>query len=133
MNENIRSGRRTPGISCRPGHSPVTIYRSTPPEAQSADSTENATLDLPLPARNFAATQKVLLIVLAASIIIPLACLCIYGYYDLQRRFSDADELTERLTRVANEHALKVMDLNQQMERRIVDMLGDSNDADIRL
>ncbi|SAK52122.1 sensor histidine kinase/response regulator [Caballeronia calidae] len=96
------------------------------------DSTETATLDLPLPARNFAWTRKMLLLVLAASIVIPLACLCIYGYYDHQRRFADAQELTERLTRVANEHALKVIDLNQQLETRIVDLLGDSDDASIR-
>ncbi|SAK64549.1 periplasmic sensor hybrid histidine kinase [Caballeronia hypogeia] len=93
------------------------------------DSTETATFDLPLPARNFASMRRVLLLVLGASILIPLACLCIYGYYDHQRRFADAQELTERLTRVADEHALKVIDLNEQLETRIADQLGDSNDA----
>ncbi|WP_250453267.1 ATP-binding protein [Caballeronia sp. ATUFL_M2_KS44] len=92
---------------------------------------ENGTLDLPLPSRNFALTRRVLLLVLAASVLVPLACLCIYGYYDFQRRFADAEELTERLARVANEHALKVLDLNQQLETRVVDMLGDSDDANI--
>jgi len=93
--------------------------------------TENGTLDLPLPSRNFALTRRVLLLVLAASVLIPMACLCIYGYYDYQRRFADAEELTERLARVANEHALKVLDLNQQLETRVVDTLGDSDDANI--
>lgn len=92
---------------------------------------ETATFDLPLPTRNFAWTRRVLLLVLAASVLIPLACLGVYGYYDFQRRYADAEELTERLARVANEHALKVMDLNQQLEARIVDMLGDSDDAAI--
>ncbi|MDR5762637.1 ATP-binding protein [Caballeronia sp. LZ035] len=96
------------------------------------DSTETATYDLPLPARNFASTRKMLLLVLATSIVLPLACLALYGYYDLQRRFSDAEDFTERLTRVADEHALKVIDLNQQLETRIVDLLGDSNDDAIR-
>jgi signal transduction histidine kinase len=95
------------------------------------NSSETATLDLLLPARNFAQTRRVLWFVLAASILIPLACLSIYGYYDFQRRYADAQELTERLTRVADEHALKVLDLNQQLEARIVDMLGDSDDANI--
>ncbi|WP_277183774.1 hybrid sensor histidine kinase/response regulator [Caballeronia sp. BR00000012568055] len=94
-------------------------------------SSETATLDLPLPTRNFALTRRVLLLVLAASVLIPLACLSIYGYYDIQRRYVDAEELTERLSRVANEHALKVLDLNQQLEARVVDMLGDSDDANI--
>ncbi|WP_321801284.1 hybrid sensor histidine kinase/response regulator [Caballeronia sp. J97] len=96
------------------------------------NSTETATLDLPLPARNFASMRKMLLLVLCASVLIPLACLCIYGYYDHQRRFAEAQELTERLTRVANEHAQKVFDLNQQLETRIVDLLGDSDDALIK-
>jgi signal transduction histidine kinase len=95
------------------------------------NSTETATLDLPLPTRNFALTRHVLLFVLCASVLIPLACLSIYGYYDYQRRYTDAAELSERLSRVANEHALKVLDLNQQLEARIVDMLGDSDDAAI--
>nr|WP_087086510.1 hybrid sensor histidine kinase/response regulator [Caballeronia catudaia] len=76
--------------------------------------------------------RKLLLLVLAVSIVIPLACLGIYGYYDHERRFADARELTERLTRVANEHALKVIDLNQQLETRIVDLLGDSDDATVK-
>ena len=99
---------------------------------QRLDSTETATLDLPLPARNFASMRGMLLLVLTASVLIPLACLCIYGYYDHERRFADARELTERLTRVADEHALKVVDLNQQLETRIVDLLGDSDDASIK-
>ncbi|MDR5856719.1 ATP-binding protein [Caballeronia sp. LZ062] len=94
--------------------------------------TETGTFDLPLPSRNFSLTRRVLLLVLAASIVIPLACLGIYGYYDYQRRFADAGELTERLARVANEHAQKVLDLNQQLESRVVDMLGDSDDAGIK-
>nr|WP_087039304.1 hybrid sensor histidine kinase/response regulator [Caballeronia arvi] len=64
--------------------------------------------------------RKLLLLVLAVSIVIPLACLGIYGYYDHERRFAE------------NEHALKVIDLNQQMETRIVDLLGDSDDATVK-
>ncbi|SAK87842.1 integral membrane sensor hybrid histidine kinase [Caballeronia fortuita] len=96
------------------------------------DSTETATFDLPLPARHFASTRRVLLLVLCASVVVPLTCLCIYGYYDHQRRLAEARELTERVTRVADEHALKVIDLNEQLETRVVDLLGDSNDARIK-
>jgi signal transduction histidine kinase/CheY-like chemotaxis protein len=84
-----------------------------------------------LPTRNFALTRRVLMLVLGASICIPIACLAIYGYYDFQRRYTDAADLSERLSRVADEHALKVLDLNQQLEARIVDLLGDSDDAGI--
>ena len=92
------------------------------------NSTETATFDLPLPSRNFAETRRVLLLVLIGSILIPLACLAVYGYYDYQRRVSNADDLVERVVRVANEHAVKVIDLNQQLVTRIVDMLGESDD-----
>lgn len=95
------------------------------------NSTETATFDLPLPSRNFAETRRVLLLVLIGSILIPLACLAVYGYYDYQRRVSNADDLVERVVRVANEHAVKVIDLNQQLVTRIVDMLGESDDDSI--
>lgn len=96
------------------------------------NSTETANFDLPLPSRNFAATRRVLLVVLVASILIPLVCLVAYAYYDFERRVAAADEMVERVTRVADEHALKVMDLNQQLETRIVDLLADNDDANIR-
>ncbi|CDY75388.1 FOG: PAS/PAC domain [Caballeronia glathei] len=96
------------------------------------NSTETANFDLPLPSRNFAATRRVLLVVLVASILIPLVCLVAYAYYDFERRVAAADEMVERMTRVADEHALKVMDLNQQLETRIVDLLADNDDANIR-
>ncbi|SAL77844.1 periplasmic sensor hybrid histidine kinase [Caballeronia terrestris] len=93
--------------------------------------TETATFDLPLPSRNFAETRRVLLLVLIGSILVPLVCLAVYGYYDYQRRIANADDLVERVVRVANEHAVKVIDLNQQLVTRIVDMLGESDDQNV--
>jgi hypothetical protein len=43
---------------------------------------------LPLPLRNFAATRRMLLVVLAASILFPVVFLLGYGYYDYQRRMT---------------------------------------------
>ncbi len=96
---------------------------------RSSESTATASLDLPLPSRNFDATRRVLQIVLAASILIPLLCLLGYGYYDYQRRIADADDVIDRLARVAQEHALKVFDLDNEMVARIVDLLGDADDT----
>ena len=81
---------------------------------------ERAVVDLPLPLRNFAATRRVLLVVLAASILFPLACLVGYGYLDYQRRIAESDDIIDRLARVTEEQAVKVLDLNQQMASRIV-------------
>ncbi len=95
-------------------------------------SHEPTALDLPLPSRNFSATRRILFVVLAAAVLIPLVCLIGYGYYDFQRRTADANDVIDRLVRVAQEHALKVLDLNNEMATRIVDLLDDSDDNEIR-
>jgi signal transduction histidine kinase len=93
---------------------------------------ERVAVDVPMPLRNFAATRRVLLIVLVVSIVFPLACLAGYGYFDYQRRIADSNDMIDRLARVTEEQAVKVLDLNQQMASRIVDLLGDDDDARIR-
>ncbi|MFM0566351.1 cache domain-containing protein, partial [Paraburkholderia sediminicola] len=93
---------------------------------------ERVAVDFPMPSRNFAATRRVLLIVLAVSIAFPLACLAGYGYFDYQRRIADSNDMIDRLARVTEEQAVKVLDLNQQMASRIVDLLGNADDAQIR-
>jgi hypothetical protein len=84
-----------------------------------------------LPLRNFAATRRMLLVVLAASILFPIVFLLGYGYYDYQRRMSESDDIADRVARVADEQAVKVLDLNREIATRIVEMLADSDDAHI--
>jgi signal transduction histidine kinase/CheY-like chemotaxis protein len=86
-----------------------------------------------MPSRNFTATRRVLVTVLIASILVPLLCVAGYGYFDYQRRIADAVNVVDRLTRVAQEHALKIVDLNNEIETRILDLLGDSDDVKIRV
>ncbi|NYH27811.1 signal transduction histidine kinase/CheY-like chemotaxis protein [Paraburkholderia bryophila] len=93
---------------------------------------ERVAVDFPMPSRNFAATRRMLLIVLAVSILFPLACLAGYGYFDYQRRIADSNDMIDRLARVTEEQAVKVMDLNQQMASRIIDLLGNEDDAQVR-
>ncbi|WP_345891030.1 ATP-binding protein [Burkholderia sp. Ax-1724] len=93
---------------------------------------ERVAVDFPMPSRNFAATRRMLLIVLAVSIVFPLVCLAGYGYFDYERRIADADDVIDRLVRVTEEQAVKVLDLNRQMASRIVDLLGNSDDTQIR-
>ncbi|MFT4066597.1 ATP-binding protein [Paraburkholderia sp.] len=93
---------------------------------------ERVAVDLPMPSRNFAATRRMLLIVLAVSVLFPLVCLAGYGYFDYQRRIADANDMIDRLARVTEEQAVKVLDLNRQMASRIIELLGNSDDAQIR-
>jgi signal transduction histidine kinase/CheY-like chemotaxis protein len=93
---------------------------------------ERVAVDFPMPSRNFAATRRMLLIVLAVSILFPLACLAGYGYFDYQRRIADSNDVIDRLVRVTEEQAVKVLDLNQQMASRIVELIGTEDDAQIR-
>lgn len=94
-------------------------------------SSDSAALDLPLPLRNFAATRRMLLVVLAASILFPIVFLLGYGYYDYQRRMIESNDIADRVARVADEQAVKVLDLNREISTRIVEMLADSDDAQI--
>ncbi|MDE1179244.1 hybrid sensor histidine kinase/response regulator [Paraburkholderia sp.] len=93
---------------------------------------DNLELGLPLPSRNFQLTRRILRIVLIASILFPAGSLCVYEYFDYQSRLADANEAIDRLDRVAEEHAVKVLDLNQQMSARIIELLGDDDDELIR-
>ncbi|CAN7700093.1 ATP-binding protein [Caballeronia sp. LjRoot29] len=69
---------------------------------------------------------------LAISIIVPVIALSGYGYYDYQRRLTDAQDVIDRLARVADEQAVKVLDLNREMYERVLELLDESNDMQIR-
>jgi signal transduction histidine kinase/CheY-like chemotaxis protein len=101
------------------------VSMSGAPVAELADQ-------LPLPSRDFAATRKILYILLAISVIVPALCVGGYGYYDYQRRYQDAITGSDRTARIAEEQALKVMDLNAELVSRVCDLLGDRNDNQIQ-
>jgi signal transduction histidine kinase/CheY-like chemotaxis protein len=91
-----------------------------------------STHDLPLPVRNFAATRRALSIVFAASVLVPLLCLLGYGYFSFERTVTEAGDIIDRLSRVAEEQAAKVIDLNQAIGARVIDLLGEEGDTEIR-
>ncbi|CAD6561257.1 hypothetical protein ACFQ3P_37920 [Paraburkholderia sabiae] len=86
---------------------------------------------LPPPSRDFAATRKILLVLLAISVLVPVLCLGGYGDYDYQRRYQDAITSSDRTARIAEEQALKVMDLNAELVSRVSDLLGDRTDGQV--
>ncbi|MFP3646181.1 ATP-binding protein [Paraburkholderia sp. SIMBA_054] len=104
---------------------------STPEDLGTDPRDDPVPNELPPPSRNFAATRKVLLFLLAVSVLVPVGCLAGYGYYDYQRRFNEAADASDRMARVAEEQALKVMDLNTELASRVEELLDDMTDGQV--
>ncbi|WP_053572694.1 ATP-binding protein [Caballeronia cordobensis] len=93
---------------------------------------EGSALDIPIPPRDFGSTRRMLIAAFVASVITPLLFLLVYGYVGYQARISDSYEATDRLARVAEEHAVKVLDVTQEMSLRILALLGEDGDLQLR-
>ncbi|SAL61476.1 sensor histidine kinase/response regulator [Caballeronia turbans] len=99
------------------------------PETSNPDG---SALDIPVPPRDFGTTRRMLIATLVASIVTPLLFLAVYGYFGFQSRFSDSSEGIDRLSRVAEEQAVKVFDVSQEVSLRVLTMVGGDGDAEIR-
>ncbi len=82
-----------------------------------------------LPPLDFRAARRRLFAALVASIVIPFAFFCLYGYYTYGRTFAETGESLERLVRIVDEKANTVFSINRELISRIDEMLG-SGDAD---
>jgi signal transduction histidine kinase/ActR/RegA family two-component response regulator len=100
-------------------------------EHQEASPLDRSALEIPVPPRDFGATRRLLIVVLLASIVTPLLFIVGYGYVGYEGRLVDSSEVIDRLARVAEEQAVKVLDLNREMSSRIVGMLGSDDDAHV--
>jgi len=78
-----------------------------------------------VPERNFAAQRLTLYALLIAAVVLPCVYVAITAISDYRAREASASELVARNARVAEEHALKVFDLNVTLNERIVDLLDD--------
>ncbi|TCG05977.1 hypothetical protein BZM27_29690 [Paraburkholderia steynii] len=66
------------------------------------------------------------------SIFVPLVCLILYGYLDYSRRLADANSRLIAITRAAEQHALRLFDLNSEVTARTLDLLGNKSREEIR-
>ncbi|SAK62071.1 sensor histidine kinase/response regulator [Caballeronia fortuita] len=82
-----------------------------------------------LPPLDFRAARRRLFAALVASIVIPFAFFCLYGYYTYGRALAETSDALVRLVRVVDEKANAVFGINRELISRIDDMLG-SGDAD---
>jgi signal transduction histidine kinase/CheY-like chemotaxis protein len=102
------------------------------------DSTTNAPPDdwqadacVPsMPEPDFSVRRITLIVLLAAAIVLPCVYTAAVAYSDFQARVASATDATARTVRIAEEHALKVFDLNETLDARVDDLVrGLDNDA----
>jgi signal transduction histidine kinase/CheY-like chemotaxis protein len=86
----------------------------------------------PVPERNFAAQRFTLRGLLVAAIVLPCLYVVVMSFTDLKAREADAADTAARNARVAEEHALKVFDLSQTLNARVLDLIEGEDDATLR-
>ncbi|EIM94737.1 hypothetical protein SB861_47515 [Paraburkholderia sp. SIMBA_049] len=80
----------------------------------------------------FRVARQALTVSLVASILLPLICLCIFGSLDYNRRIANVDSALSKLSIAAQEHALRIFDLNAALTARTMDFLGNQTRDEIR-
>nr|WP_246174174.1 hybrid sensor histidine kinase/response regulator [Paraburkholderia hayleyella] len=88
----------------------------------------------PFPAaaeHNFAVRRITLIALLIGAIVLPCLYVATMAYNDWRTREADATNAILRTVRLAEEHALKVFDMNDSLDARIVDLIQGLDDTDI--
>ncbi|MGF6757677.1 ATP-binding protein [Paraburkholderia sp. GAS42] len=84
------------------------------------------------PEHHFAIRRLTLIALLVAAVVLPCIYVATMAWSDLKARESDATDVTLRTVRVAEEHALKVFDMNEALDARVVDLVNGLDDDGIR-
>lgn len=104
--------------------------RSTSPDND--DWEDDASFAPGAPEHDFAVRRVTLIVMLVAAIVLPCVYVAVMAYNDMRTREATARDVTMRTVRVAEEHALKVFDLSETLDARIVDLVQDLDDAAVR-
>jgi signal transduction histidine kinase/CheY-like chemotaxis protein len=81
---------------------------------------------------NFASLRRVLAVCLVAAIVTPVTFLLFEARDDLATRRQGATDAAMRIARVAQEHALKLFDLDDALQSRVLDFVGNRSDDAVR-
>ncbi|HYS64041.1 MAG TPA: ATP-binding protein [Paraburkholderia sp.] len=84
-----------------------------------------------VPEQNFQVRRMTLIALLIAAIVLPCVYVAAMAFSDFRAREADATDMALRTVRVAEEHALKVFDMNETLDSRIVDLTQDLGDDGI--
>ncbi|PRG37485.1 hybrid sensor histidine kinase/response regulator, partial [Burkholderia multivorans] len=104
----------------------------TPVTAPADDWQDDGNYASGAPEHDFAVRRITLIVLLVAAIVLPCIYVVVMAYNDLKAREAAASDVTMRTVRVAEEHALKVFDLTETLDARIVDLVQDMKDATVR-
>ncbi|MDE1180266.1 hybrid sensor histidine kinase/response regulator [Paraburkholderia sp.] len=85
-----------------------------------------------VPEQNFHVRRITLVALLIAAVVLPCVYVAAMAFTDLRAREADATDMTLRTVRVAEEHALKVFDMNEALDARVVDLVQNYDDDGIR-
>jgi signal transduction histidine kinase/FixJ family two-component response regulator len=104
-----------------------------PPPANSLSAAPQDEAAFPtVPEQNFHVRRMTLIALLVAAIVLPCVYVAAMAFSDLRMREADATDMTLRTVRVAEEHALKVLDMNETLDARIIDQTEGLDDDGIR-
>ncbi|MFM0553296.1 response regulator [Paraburkholderia sediminicola] len=103
-----------------------------PPASRLATHRQDEALFPAVPEQNFHVRRITLIALLIAAIVLPCVYVAAMALSDLRTREADATDMTLRTVRIAEEHALKVFDMNEALDARIVDLTEGLDDDGIR-
>ncbi|WP_186064675.1 hybrid sensor histidine kinase/response regulator [Burkholderia gladioli] len=106
--------------------------RPAAPAATDWEDDDAAPFTTGAPEHDFAVRRVTLIVLLLAAIVLPCVYVAVMAYNDLRTREATARDVTMRTVRVAEEHALKVFDLTETLDARIVDLVQDLDDESVR-
>jgi signal transduction histidine kinase/FixJ family two-component response regulator len=111
----------------------MTPDRFEPPSANSLSATPQSGASFPsVPEQNFHVRRITLIALLIAAVVLPCVYVAAMALSDLRTREADATDMTLRTVRVAEEHALKVFDMNESLDARIIELTEGLDDDGIR-
>jgi signal transduction histidine kinase/CheY-like chemotaxis protein len=107
--------------------------RSVRPDDRTPTPSHNDDTPFPAaPGHDFTVRRRTLIALLIAAIVLPCLYVVAMAYSDLRAREADAADTTLRTLRVAEEHALKVFDMDEALNARIVELVQGLDDTGVR-
>lgn len=86
----------------------------------------NGHVELTVPRRDFAMLRRALVVLLVATVVLPAGFLLYYGVASWHKALDDASGFAMRSSRIIEEQALKVFELNEVIRERVLQSIHDT-------